>query len=220
LILRAAVVLAIVLAAVPSAAQTGTTISIRPFIDITEDAFAATRAFDAVFGKTAAPFFGGGVQVTIADRFFVEVGASRKTLTGDRVFVVNNDVFHLGIPLRATLTPIAFTGGYRFVVLRHGDPIEWLRPYVGGGVERYNYDEKCAAAPAACTAIGGDFSAAHSGFVLNGGTEFRLHRWVGVSADIEYSRVTGIIGTGGASQAFSESDLGGVGGRFRVIVGR
>ena len=56
--------------------------------------------------------------------------------------------------------------------------------------------------------------------MLNGGAEFRVHRWVGLSADVQFTHITGIIGQDGASQAFSESDLGGVGGRFRIIVGR
>ena len=56
--------------------------------------------------------------------------------------------------------------------------------------------------------------------MLNGGAEFRLHRWIGVAADVQYSHVTGILGTGGVSQQAGESDLGGIAARFKLIVGR
>ena len=211
---------ALVAIAAPAAAQPDPAISIRPFVDVTEQAFTAKNTFNAVFGQSMGPFIGAGVQVTFADQFYGEVSGSRFRRSGDRVFVINGDVFHLGLPLSATLTPIEVTGGFRFRILRGGRPIAWVRPYVGAGIGWYAYQETCTAQAAACAAIDADYSAKHNGFVLNGGAEFRLHEWVGVSADVQYRRITGIIGQGGASQAFSESDLGGVGGRFRVIVGR
>ena len=206
--------------AAPARAQSEPPFSIRPFVDVTEEAFSAKNTFSAVFGRSTAPLVGGGVQVTIRDQFFAELSGSRFDRTGDRVFVVNGEVFHLGIPLKATLTPIELTGGFRFRVMRRGQSIVWVRPYVGAGVGWYTYEETCTATAAACAAVAGDFSAKHNGFVLNGGAEFRVHRWVGLSADVQFTHITGIIGQDGASQAFSESDLGGVAGRFRVIVGR
>ncbi len=56
--------------------------------------------------------------------------------------------------------------------------------------------------------------------MLNGGAEFRVHRWVGVSVDVQYTHVPGILGTGGVSQQAGETDLGGVAARFKVVVGR
>jgi outer membrane protein W len=205
---------------VPAAAQADPMFSIRPFVGVTDEAFTAKNSFNAVFGKSTFPLVAGGVQVTILDQFYAEVSASKFEQTGNRVAVVNGQVFNLGIPLTATMTPITLTGGFRFRVLRHGQPIAWLRPYAGAGVAWYTYDENCTAAAATCAAVSGDFSGKHTGFVLNGGAEFRLHPWVGISADVQYTRVTGIIGQDGASQAFSENDLGGVAGRFRVIIGR
>ncbi len=210
----------VALSAAPAAAQSEPMLSIRPFVGVTDDAFAAKNTFNAIFGKSNFPLIAGGVQVTILDQFYAEVSASKFEQTGNRVAVINGEVFHLGIPLTATLTPIELTGGFRFRVLRHGEPIAWLRPYAGAGVGWYPYKETCTAAAATCDAVSGDVSGKHTGFVLHGGAEFRLHRWVGVSADVQYTRVTGIIGQDGASQAFSENDLGGVAGRFRVLVGR
>jgi len=111
---------------------------------------------------------------------------------------------------------VELTGGYRF----HVKGLEFLRPYADGGVGWYSYKETCTAEVAVCAAVDGATTASHTGFVLHGGAEIRLHRWVGVSADLQYTHITGILGQDGASKAFGESDLGGLGGRFRVIVGR
>ena len=211
----------VALSAAPAAAQSSDPMfSIRPFVDVTDQSFTAKNTFGAVFGKSTFPILGAGVQVTILDQFYAEVSGSKFDQDGNRVAVVNGQVFNLGIPLNVTLTPIELTGGFRFRILRHGKPIAWLRPYVGAGVGWFTYKETCTAAAATCAAIAGDVSARRNGFVLNGGAEFRLHRWVGVSADVQYTRVTGIIGQDGVSQAFAENDLGGVAGRFRVLVGR
>jgi hypothetical protein len=52
-------------------------VSIRPFALITEQAFAAVDTFNATFGHSYGPFFGGGGQVLIHDRIVIEIGASR-----------------------------------------------------------------------------------------------------------------------------------------------
>ena len=55
---------------------------------------------------------------------------------------------------------------------------------------------------------------------VGAGVAYNVSRWVGVSGDAQYTRVSGIIGTGGVSQQTGDTDLGGIAGRFRVIVGR
>jgi hypothetical protein len=60
----------------------------------------------------------------------------------------------------------------------------------------------------------------HVGYLLNGGVEVRLQKWIGVAVDAQYTPVPGIIGEGGISQDAGETDLGGVAARFKVIVGR
>jgi len=206
--------------AAPAAAQSDPPFSIRAFAAVTEENFAASNTFNAVFGEALFPRIGGGVQVTILDQYYAEISASTWQHDGDRVAVVNGDVFNLNIPLHAKITPVHLTGGFRFRVLRHGVAIPWLRPYLGAGIARYTYSETCTAAAAVCAAVAGDYSARHVGFVLNGGAEFRINRWVGAGADVEFTRIPGIFGQGGASQAFTENDLGGVAARFRFIVGR
>lgn len=197
-------------------AQDAPKLSIRPFVEFTEEQFSAQQTFKAAFGQATEPFYGGGVQVTIHDRFYGEVTASRFRKTGDRVFRDSGgQVFHLGIPVTATLTPVEVAGGYRFHPSRHGQRIAWLVPYLGAGVGSYQYRETSAFAD-----TGEDLDTRRSGFVAHGGAEFRVHRWVGLAADVQYTHVLGILGAGGISADTGEKDLGGVAGRFRIIVGR
>lgn len=199
-----------------ASAQTAPKISLRPFVEVSEEQFTATETFNAVFGHANEPFYGGGLQVTFSDRFYGEVAASRFRKNGDRVFRdATGQVFHLGIPLTATLTPFEVTGGYRFHPRRRRRPIAWLVPYAGAGIGSYQYRETSQFAEA-----GEDLDTRHTGFVAHGGAEFRLHRWVGVAADLQYTHVPGIFGTGGISLGAAERDLGGIAGRFKIIVGR
>jgi outer membrane protein W len=198
-------------AAAPAAAQDAPALSIRPFVMATEQSFAAIDTFDATFGKTYFPFFGGGVQVVVNDRFFVEAGASRFRQTGERAYLSGGKAFKLGIPLTATITPLEITAGYRFRL----PPLPRVRPYAAAGFGSYAYQETSSFAQA-----GEDVDTRHSGFVVNGGAEFRLHTWVGLAVDVQYSHVPGILGNGGVSQQAGEGDLGGVAARFKLVVGR
>ena len=96
----------------------------------TEQSFAAVDTFDATFGKTYGPFFGGGAQLVVNDRFFAEIAISRFQETGSRAFINAGQAFNLGIPLTATITPIELTGGYRFRLRS----LPKVRPYVAGGI--------------------------------------------------------------------------------------
>jgi opacity protein-like surface antigen len=194
----------------PAFAQDPPPLSIRPFFVAAAQTFTASDSFEAVFDTSRGPFFGGGVQVLIADQFVIEVGASRFEKTGERAFRTNaGSIFRLGIPLTATITPLEITGGYRFKIWQQ------VRPYVAAGIGSFQYKE---------TSDFGDeadiIDTRETGFVLNGGAEVRLHRWFGVAADVQYSRVKSILGAGGLSQQIGEDDLGGVSVRFKFIVGR
>ena len=86
---------------------------------------------------------------------------------------------------------------------------------VGAGVGSYKYEETSDASDAS-----ENLSARHTGFLAVGGAEVRVHPWIGLTADVQYSHITGILGSGGVSKELNENDLGGVSARFRVIVGR
>ena len=197
--------------AAPVAAQNPPAVSIRPFVMATGQSFAASDTFDASFGNTVFPFFGAGIQVVVNGGFFVEAGVSRFRQTGERAFFSNGTAFKLGIPLTATITPLEATGGYRFRMRQHPG----VHPYVAAGFGSYRYQETSSFAEA-----GEDVDTTHSGFVLNGGAEFRVHRWVGLAVDVQYSHVPGILGTGGLSQQAGENDLGGLAARLKLVVGR
>jgi outer membrane protein W len=186
-------------------------VSIRGFFLATEEQFAAKTTFSAAFGKAAQPLFGGGAQVVFRDGIYVEVSGSRFSKTGQRAFVFNGQSFGLGIPLTASLTPIETSVGYRFRLKKFRSVI----PFVAAGAGQYHYTETSTG-----SAAGEDVDASHIGYLANAGVEFRLHQWVGVSIDAQYTHIPGIFGLGGISKDVGESDLGGYAARFKVIVGR
>jgi len=184
-------------------------ISVRPFFLAGGQNFTANETFKAVFGETVEPFWGGGAQVVFRRSLFVEVTVSRFKATGERAFRFDGQNFGLGIPLTVTETPVEVSGGYRFQASPR------LVPYVGAGIGSYAYEETS------------DFSTddenlktRHVGYLVNGGAEFRLGRWLGLTADVQYTHVPGILGDGGISKDADENDLGGLAARFRVVVGR
>ena len=197
--------------AAPVAAQSDSSLAIRPFVLVTEQSFAAVDTFDATFGKSYFPFFGGGVEVVVHDKFFVDVTASRFRQDGTRAYRSGGKTFSLGIPLTATITPLEFTGGYRFQLGRHTG----IRPYISAGIGSYAYQETSSFADA-----GDNVDTRKTGFVVNGGAEFRVSTWVRLAADVQYSHVPGILGQGGISQQAGETDLGGVAARFKLVIGR
>src|SRR3954452_9315642 len=111
--LRLALVAVLALLAPAASAQDEPDLAIRPFVLGTIQGFSAVDSFDAVFGRSYEPFFGGGVQVVVHEQFLVELTASRFKATGQRAIISNGQSFLLGIPLPATLTPFEVTAGYR-----------------------------------------------------------------------------------------------------------
>lgn len=78
----------------------------------------AADSFEAVLGSSGGFTWGGGLQVAHRSGFFFQFNASYFAADGERVFVSEGDVFPLGIPVDVTVTPLEFTGGYRFVPKR------------------------------------------------------------------------------------------------------
>ena len=163
-------------------------ISFRPYVMGAESAFAAVDTFKAVFGKSYGPFFGGGLQVAFHGKYYVEVGASRYAQTGQRAFFANGQSFGLRIPLTAHITPLEITAGYRF----RPRSMPSVRPYLGAGLTSYAYEEKSN-----FDEPGEGLTTRGTGLVGVGGVEFRVHKYVGISADGAVAHVTGILGSGG-----------------------
>ena len=200
-------------------------VTVRGFVDVNQQWFAANDTFENVFGETSAPFWGLGAQVVGWEgRLYGEFGLSRiarenRELVGERVFVSSGTVYKLGIPLRSSIKPWKVVGGYRFQVAPR------LVPYAGAGVTSYAYTEESDfALPAE------NLDVNRRGFVIQTGVEVRAHRWVGFAVGLERTRVTGILGEGGLSRLYTsgdleggddtESDLGGWAVQFRFIIGR
>ncbi len=183
---------------------------VRPFVLVADERFAASTTFNAVFGSTTSALWGGGVDVVVRRRYFIDFAVSHMSKSGQRAFMNNGEVFRLGIPLEASLTPLELTAGYRF---RLKTPR--VVPYVGAGVGSYGYHETADFA-----AAGDDVDTRHAGLVLIGGAEVRISKWIGVTGDAQYTHVPGILGQGGLSKDAGEDNLGGVAARLRVILGR
>lgn len=194
----------------PRPRTTTPSVSLRPLLVVTAQRFAAAESFKAVFGRPLQPFFGGGLDVAFRGGLYIDATASRFKKTGQRAFQFNGRLFGLGVPLTVTETPLEVTAGYR-----HQAPRSRVVPYVGGGVGIYRYQE---------AAEGNDPSEnmdlRHAGYLAVGGVEFRVNSWVGVSGDLQYTRVPGILGANGISKEVNENNLGGVAFRFRTIIGR
>jgi len=185
--------------------------ALRPFFVLTGEKFAAKQTFDATFGQSFEPFFGGGLELVLSEGsgFYVDAAVSRFKKTGQRAFRANGRNFSLGIPLTATLRPIELSVGYRFRTAPR------LFPYVGLGVGSYGYKETSDFSDA-----GENVDTRHSGYLAVGGAEVRVHRLVGIAGDVQYTRVHGILGNGGISKDAGENDLGGITVRLRVTFGR
>jgi len=196
-------------AAVPASAQFAH-VDVRPFALATEQRFDASTTFNAVSASPAASFWGGGVDVVIHKAYFVDLTISHMSKAGQRAYINNGQVFRLTIPLRVTVTPVEITGGYRFRFRKSR-----IIPYVGAGIGSYSYGEIADFAQP-----GDDVDLRHSGFVMMGGLEFRLTRWVAVTGDGQYSSVPGILGRDQLSKDAAEDNLGGIAARLRVILGK
>lgn len=182
-------------------------ISLRPFVFVAEESFSARQTFTTVFGRSFQPLWGGGLNVAWKNGFYLDVTAVRFKKTGQRAFFFDGQGYGLQIPLTVTVTPLEVTAGHRFRVTSS------LRPYVGVGLGAYHYQETSPFDD-------GPFDKRHVGYLVVGGVEVRVSRWLALSADAQYTYVAGIIGSGGISKDAGETDLGGTAGRFRVIIGR
>lgn len=186
-------------------------IALRPFFVATAQRFTAVETMKAAFGRSIQPFLGGGLELALRSGLYVDVAASRFSKTGQFAFRSNGQTFLLGTPLTATITPVEVTGGYRF--RRRSSPR--LFPYVGAGIGSYAYTETSP-----FNDPSENLDLRHIGYLAVGGVDVRLHRFVGIAGDVQFTRVPGILGTGGISKEAGENDLGGLAVRIKITVGK
>lgn len=196
--------------AAPVAAQSDAPLSFRIFGLATSEQFAAKNTFNALFDEERGTFWGGGVELAHSSGLFVDLEISTFKKTGQRAFVSNGQAFGLNIPLTATITPIDVMGGYRIQLGRLP-----IAPYAAFGATFYKYSETSDFSDPS-----EDVDTRKTGLIIVAGAEFRLLKLVSASVDVSDAKVNGIIGSAGVSQQFGEGNLGGVGVRFRLILGR
>ena len=185
--------------------------AVRLFGDAGLDQLHAGQSFNAVFGRSNGPVFGGGAELALRSNWWVRVGAWRFRNVGERAVRLENRTFRLGIPLTITIVPIEASAGYRFGVGRTRRFI----PYVGAGVSSHAYSETSAFSDG-----NENVRERFTGYQALGGLEYRLHRRLGIAGEVQYTTVPDALGAAGLSAEFDETDLGGLLVRARVIFGR
>jgi len=185
--------------------------SIRGFGTVGMTIFSATDSFTAVFGSSAGPVFGGGIEIGLQRNLFVSVAASRFARTGRRLFVFEDEVFDLNEPTEVRITPLELSLGYRF----SGSP-GWT-PYVAGGIGWHHYTETSPHATE-----DEDVSDTFTGYHGMAGIEWPLHNWISVAGEGQFTSVPNALGESPTSvgSVYDEHDLGGFSFRVRVIIGR
>ena len=174
--------------------------------------FVANDSFDAIFGESTGPIFGGGARIGLPyGGLFVDVGAWRYHAEGERAFVAGDTVFPLGIPLDVTVTPLEISGGWRFKLRK----MPKLTPYAAGGFTLMKYQETSEFSSGT-----DDADETFNGFHLFGGVEYKITRWFGIAGEASWSTVPDALGESGVSEAFNETDLGGTTLRFKLTIGR
>jgi hypothetical protein len=161
-----------------------------------------------VLGSRSGAVFGGGVEVRFKGAVFVQVAAERYEKTGERVFVLNDEVFKLGIRDTVRVVPVYVTAGYRYQKRN-------TAVYGGGGIGRYHYNETSDFADP-----GDDIDDTFSSYHAVGGVEFSEGGWLRTAFEVQFTSVPDALGTSGASQAFGEHNLGGLQFRIRILAGR
>ena len=208
------------LASSPAAAQTKTTrqpsgssdIEIGGYAMVGQFSFAATESFDAILGTTSGVIFGGGATVGLPfGGLFVDVGAWQYSGSGERAFVLGDEVFPVGIPVDIEIVPIEISAGWKFRIRS----LPKLIPYVAGGYTSFGYKETSSFSGTA-----EDLDERFGGYHLRGGAEFKLTSWLGVAGEFAWTSVPDALGNGGVSETFNEDNLGGTSFRARITVGR
>jgi hypothetical protein len=166
----------------------------------------AKESFAAVFDSNRVTAFGGGASAALGP-VFVQASYRRATKTGQRVVILDDEVFGLGIPTELVTQPLNLTAGVKLRGPR-------LRPYLGGGLTLLSVKET---APFADEDDDVDerFTGAHG----VAGTDFLVMSWLAVGAEVEYSTVKTKLDNSGVLAEFGEDDLGGWAFRARVAIG-
>jgi len=237
-------------AAKPPAKPSGPALRLRGFGEFGYTWFSANESFDAVLGSAGGPIYGGGITVIHRSGYFGRVGIEHFGGDGERVYVYGGEVFPMGIPLSVSITPVDFTGGYRFVA--RPKPVRTTPPPPPKSTfkpVRPLPTDKVPPAPAAARPVqrplrrwvpyvGGGFgflsyketsdfpgasedvSETFTSYHMLAGVDYPVSKWIAVGAEAAWRFVPNGLEDSPVGQEFGEKDLGGLAFRVLVIVGR
>jgi hypothetical protein len=202
---------------VPPPARPGLSIRPRLFGLVGFQSFTASDSFSAVLDTSSGALFGGGGGVLLGRNLFVDVSIARFSADGSRVFVTDDgEVVDLGIATSVAVTPIDVSIGWRFAgkptLTPAGKPRLRPVPFAGGGFGFQQYEETSEFASG-----DDDVSESHGSYHVLGGVELPFSRHLGASADVLYRWVPDGLGSGGVSEYYGDTDLGGAQVRLRIV---
>jgi hypothetical protein len=171
--------------------------------------YAATESLTAVTGTDSQQAWGFGGEVTFWRGLFAGVAYTMNPeFEGERVFVFENTVYKLGVPVSIRIRPVDVTAGWRFQFGR-------ISPFVAAGGTIVSYEESSSFADAT-----ENVSESANGYVIQGGADVQVWRWIQLGGEFKYRGVTGVLGAGGVSEEFGEDQLGGYSAAIRIVIGR
>ena len=198
------------------------------FVDLGQTSFSAKDSFEAILDTSSGPIFGGGGQVNLPLNLFARVDVTRFKKDGERAFVTHQrrglqtrhpdddrgdaDRVHRRLSPRIHVRPPRPARGAK-PGARPSDGFRII-PFAGGGAGVVQYKETADFAQP-----GDDVDESFTSYHFIGGVEVPLWKFLGVGAEYHHRWVPDALGTGGVSEQFNETDLGGGTFRFRVIFG-
>jgi len=198
---------------VPSMARAGDPpLRVQAFAAIDFNVFSASKTYDAIFGSSTIPGYGGGADITgLYKNLFIRFDVTRVTKTGSRVFVDNGQVFNLNQPAKLSLTPIQIGAGWRFVSKNKKVKVT---PYAGGGVliEPYRVEYSLS------TDV--NESETFTGGTLFGGVDYPITKVLVLGGEAQYRILPNALQSSlasSAANAFNEKNGGGFTGR--IVIG-
>jgi hypothetical protein len=175
---------------------------------------AASDSFTAILGSSSGQVFGAGAEVAFRGGLFVRADVSHFREDGERVEMVDDEIVPLGIPLTLSLTPIEFSGGYRFSAIRFGRRAQLrLVPFAGAGAGIVRFREQTDDSHPDEEA-----SERYASYHVLIGVDVPLGRRVAIGGELTRRWVRDGLGSGGISESFGETDLGGTTMLTRVRV--
>jgi opacity protein-like surface antigen len=182
-------------------------IGVRLFGAVDVEHMLAKQSFAATLGTSTLFGVGGGIDAVNLNGggLFFRAAASLMGKSGTR----STGTISSGFALQVRMLPIDLGLGWRF---NHATRANNVTPFVGGGALLLHYSETSPAGDST-----DDISSWFIGFEAFGGVDVRLTPSLTVAPEVDFRSLPGAIGSGGLSQVFNESNLGGL--AVRVTVG-